>query len=165
MQLTIKQLLAATNAHRSKLFSNAGKVSVSFGKVKEGQDAHGYYRSIPIRALTKAANKKQKTLEIRIYFPKTRSKTDQYVPPSLRKNKASYVGPEQAPALTTENKVWVRCNCEYFMYHCEVADAETDNATIHYSNGKFPVKTNPQGIPHLCKHLISALRKGALLKK
>jgi hypothetical protein len=163
MQLTVKQLRDYTRAHRDKLFSNAAKVAISFGKVVEGQDPRGYYRKVVGRALSKGQNKKQKTFEIRFYYPTTRAKADQYIPPALRKG--AYVGPKEAPDLTLESKVWVRCNCEYFLYHCEVANAETDNANVEYSNGKFPVITNPQGIGHLCKHLLAALSKGALLKK
>lgn len=179
--LNVKELLALTHSHRSKLFSNAGNVGIAFGKVNEGQDPRGYYRAIPFRALSKGQNKKQKTGEIRIYYPKTRAKVDQYIPPQLRKGK--YEGPKEPPKLTADAKVWVFCTCEYFLFHCEVADAERDNSSINYmkrsisttkngkaiyitdNNGKAPVITNPSGIAHLCKHLISALRKGALLKK
>ena len=169
-------------SHRAKLSANAQKVGVAFGKVREGQDARGYYRAIPFRALSSGKGKKNKTCEIRVYYPKTRAKEDQYIPKAVRKS-GPYVGPEKAPLLNVDAPVWVFCTCEYFLFHCEVADAEKDNSSINYmkrdfystkngqtihftqNNGKFPVITNPQGIAHLCKHLIAGLRKGALLKK
>lgn len=175
--LTVKDLIANTQSHRARLISNAGSVGISFGRVEEGKDARGYYRSVKGRALSKGKGKKQKTFEIRLYYPKPPAKVDQYIPSKFRVGK--YLGPEKAPDITIKNKVWVFCTCEYFLFHCEVADAEQDNSTINamprdfYSNGerftqnngKFPSITNPGGVGHVCKHLIAALRKGALLKK
>lgn len=179
--LTVKQLITLSHTHRAKLMSNAGNVHIAFGKVREGQDARGYYRLIPGRALSIGKGKKKKNFEIRVYYPKARAKIDQYIPVSVRKGK--YEGPKKAPLLTADAPAWVFCTCEYFLFHCEVADAEQDNSSInamprdfystkdgqvvHFTqnNGKAPVVTNPSGVAHLCKHLISALRKGALLKK
>jgi len=153
--------------------TNANAVSISFGKVEEGEDARGYYKKVPGRAMSSGKDKKQKTFEIRIYYPKAKAKVDQYIPIKLRK--PDYVGPKDPPALTVKDKVWVFCTCEYFLYHCEVADAEQDNSSINHmqrnwmpggkNNGKAPIITNPNHTAHLCKHLISSLRKGALLKK
>lgn len=175
--LTVKDLIANSQSHRAKLIGNASGVGISFGRVEEGKDARGYYRSIKGRALSKGQNKRQKTFEIRLYYPKPPAKVDQYVPAKFRVGK--YVGPQKAPDITIKNRAWVFCTCEYFLFHCEVADAEKDNSSInamprdfyaggkHYTNnnGKAPVITNPSGVAHLCKHLIAALRKGALLKK
>lgn len=163
MMLTVKQLLRQTGQHRQVLLSNSNKVSVSFNKGKVGKDGRGYYKAITGSARTNAKGKKTKKFEIRFYWPQTRAKADQYIPPELRKG--PYAGPEEPPLFTLDTKCWVSCSCEYFLFHCEVADAESDNSSIRYSNGKFPRITNPQGIGHVCKHLISALRKGALLKK
>lgn len=185
--LTIKTLITLSHTHRAKLLSNASNVHIAFGKVREGQDARGYYRSIPGVALSIGKGKKKKKFEIRVYYPKTRSKVDQYIPVSIqnemKKKKQKYEGPKKAPLLTIDAPAWVFCTCEYFLFHCEVADAEQDNSSInamprdfystkdgkvvHFTqnNGKAPVITNPAGVAHLCKHIISALRKGALLKK
>ena len=50
---------------------------------------------------------------------------------------------------------WVSCDCEYFMFNCEVANHRQQAADIIFSNGEFPSMTNAQMIPHLCKHLYS----------
>lgn len=163
MMLTVKQLLRQTGQHRQVLLSNSNKVSISFNKTKVGKDPRGYYKSVTGSARTNAKGKKTKKFEIRFYWPKPSAKAKQYIPPELRDQ--NYIGPEEAPLFTLDTKCWVSCSCEYFLFHCEVADAESDNSSIRYSNGKFPVITNPQGIQHLCKHLIAATRKGALLKK
>lgn len=168
MMLTVKQLLRQTGQHRQVLISNSNKVSVSFNKPTVGKDSRGYFRRVMASARTNAAGKKTKRIELRFYWPKGRSKAEHYVPEELRKKELHgqpYLGPEEAPKFTTETPVWVSCSCAYFLFHCEVADAESDNSDIKYSNGKGPSITNPNHVAHLCKHLISALRKGALLKK
>ena len=161
--LTVKQLVANTNSHRSNVVKNSSDVTIAFGKTREGKDPRGYYKAVVGRALSRGRNKRQKKFEIRLYYPMTRAKADQYIPPALRKG--LYTGPEKAPPFTIQSKVWVSCDCEYFLYHCEVADAEHDSASIKYSNGKYPTQTNPQGVGHICKHLLASVRKGALLKK
>lgn len=186
--LTVKQLIAASinppkRLDRRKapdLVANATSVQVAFGKVTEGKDARGYYKSVPGTAKT-LGKTSQKRFEIRLYYPKGRSKKEAYIPPQLRQGK--YEGPDKAPNITHDCRAWVFCTCEYFLFHCEVADAESDNSTINYlprnitttkdgkvvritkNNGKAPIITNPNHIGHLCKHLIASLRKGALLKK
>jgi hypothetical protein len=159
--LKVKTLLAQTRAHRPVLISNAGSVSVSFQKTIVGRDVRGYYRSIRATALTNKPGKKPKNVEIRLYWD-TKSN---YVPESLRQKGKPYGGPEKAPPFTIETPAWVSCSCEYFLYHCEVADTRKYSSSIRYSNGAAPRVTNPQEIGHLCKHLISCLRKGALVVK
>lgn len=65
------------------------------------------------------------------------------------------------PRLVTA-KLWVSCDCPFFLYHAEVANTRKGSSDIIYSNGASPKITNPGGIPHLCKHAISAIRAGAL---
>jgi hypothetical protein len=48
---------------------------------------------------------------------------------------------------------WVTCDCEYFMYHCEVALHRFNSSDVLHSNGAFPGMTNPRMAPKLCKHL------------
>lgn len=58
-----------------------------------------------------------------------------------------------------ENKrVWCHCNCPDFTYRFEVIDAGSGFSGIRNSNGAYPVKTNPNGVPSLCKHLESVLQ-------
>jgi hypothetical protein len=61
--------------------------------------------------------------------------------------------------------VWVSCDCEYFLYHCEVADQRKGNTDIEYSNGRWPKETNPRGIAHLCKHIVACISHGAADKR
>jgi hypothetical protein len=175
MMLTVRQLLKQTGQGHfgrngmktagTKIIQNSNEVSVSFNRPKAGKDARGYYRSLTCSARTNKPGKKTKRMEIRFYWPKGRSKDDQYIPPEFIKPGDAYWGPKEPPKFDLDTPCWVSCSCEWFLFVCEVADAESDNATIRYSNGKFPVETNPRGIGTLCKHLISAIRKGALLKK
>ena len=51
------------------------------------------------------------------------------------------------------------CDCSYFMFYCERALAEYGAADILYSNGKWPRKTNPKGIPWTCKHMIAIFKR------
>lgn len=174
MMLTVKQLLRQTaqgafgpnrRTKGSRIIQNANNVSIAFNKAKYGKDPRGYYRSITCAARTNESGKRTKKLEFRFYYPKPMAKKDQFIPEPLRDKGTPYIGPKKEPQMTLESKVWVSCSCEWFLFVCEVADAESDNATVRYSNGMFPKITNPQGIGTVCKHIISALRKGALLKK
>jgi len=65
------------------------------------------------------------------------------------------------PRLVTA-KMWVSCNCEYFLFHCEVAVQRKGSTDIEYSNGARPKVTNPSMIPAMCKHCVAAIRAGAL---
>ena len=165
MMLTVKKLIAHSKVHRGVLISNASAVSIAFVKPRGGKDPRGYYKSIAGTARTNKPGKVTKKFEIRLYYPKRRKPDEQYVPVEAREKTKPYIGPEEAPPFNLDTAAWVTCSCEYFMYHCEVADAQHDNSSIKYSNGKFPSETNPSGVAHLCKHLISAFRKGALIKK
>lgn len=139
--------------------SNASGVSISFGAVKYGKDERGYFKAVSGLGLSRGPNKKAKKFEIRLYYDKKAG----YIPENLRGDK--YVGPQKAPPFTVKSKAWVSCSCEYFLYHAEVADASTGSSSVRYSNGARPKITNPGMVGHLCKHLISAARKGALVKK
>lgn len=175
MMLSVKQLLRQTGQGHfgrngmktagTKIIQNSNDVSVSFNKPKAGKDARGYYRSLTASARTNKPGKKTKRMEIRFYWPKARAKDDQYIPPEFRVLGDPYWGPEEPPKFTIDTACWVSCSCPWFLFICEVADAESDNSTIRYSNGKAPVETNPRSLGCLCKHLISAIRRGALLKK
>lgn len=60
------------------------------------------------------------------------------------------------------SKAWVSCSCEYFKYTAEVALYDKDSSDIKYSNGEDPVEKNPSKIPIVCKHILAALRAGAV---
>lgn len=74
-------------------------------------------------------------------------------------------GPKKVDIFLTgkgaTSKCIVSCSCEYFKYHCEVANARKESADVIYSNGKYPRETNPRGVSHLCKHLVACFTKGA----
>jgi hypothetical protein len=177
--LTVRQLIEATQSPPKRkdrrrapnLFANSGIVQVGWVAGSEGEDPRGYYRAVKWNARTPEPGKIPKRCEIRLYFPKT----NQYIPEKARRGK--YEGPKAPPPITEESKCWVFCTCEYFLFHCEVADAETDNSSINYkprsfatspvtnNNGAAPRITNPNHVAHLCKHLLSGIWNGALLRK
>lgn len=51
--------------------------------------------------------------------------------------------------------VWVSCDCEWFLYDCEVALNRYGCTDIRFSNGDYPVVRNSGMVPRLCKHLIA----------
>lgn len=59
------------------------------------------------------------------------------------------------------SKVWVSCDCEYFKFHCEVADTRRGSSDVIHSNGKFPKITNRRGVAHVCKHIAACFLRGA----
>lgn len=64
------------------------------------------------------------------------------------------IGKEKDIPLSKQKHVVVSCQCDYFLYYCEVALNHWGSAKIKYSNGEHPHTTNPQLQPMLCKHLI-----------
>ena len=46
------------------------------------------------------------------------------------------------------------CDCEAFLYWCEVALHAKGAAAIKFSNGEAPDTRNPRKLPMICKHLI-----------
>lgn len=54
-------------------------------------------------------------------------------------------------------KTWCHCSCPDFTFRWEVVDTGDGFSSIRQSNGAFPVETNPNGVPSLCKHLVSLL--------
>lgn len=161
--LKVKDLLKLSRSHRPVLVSNATKVGITFTSVVYDKDARGYFKKIRGTALTNLPGKKVKKFEIRVYYDKKGG----YIPDFKGLRPKNYKEPKDpnASKLTIESDCWVRCSCEYFLYHCEVADTRKDAASIKYSNGALPKVTNPRYIPHICKHLIKAIQSGALLKK
>ncbi len=57
-------------------------------------------------------------------------------------------------------KVWASCDCQYWLYHCEVSNKRKGSADIIFSNGKAPNITNPRSVPHVCKHVAALLMRG-----
>lgn len=159
--LKIKDLLSQSKTHRAVLISNSNIVGVSFAPSSYGKDSLGYYKSVKGTALTNQPGKKVKKIEIRLYYEEKSG----FIPNANNLRPKNYSGPKSAPPFTIDSKAWVSCSCEYFLYHCEVADTKKDSSSIKYSNGAMPKVTNPRMIPHICKHLIAAIRKGALVKK
>ena len=168
--LTVKQLIAGSKSHRPILVENSNIVSVQFYATYVGEDKFGYFKAIPGGAITNEKGKKKHDFEIRLYWEKKSGYVPQRFRPKQKlvksgKSIEAYGGPDEPPPFTLNTKCWVSCDCAYFLFHCEVADAWKNSSTLKYSNGKAPNITNPNGIPHLCKHVIKSLRAGALLRK
>lgn len=59
------------------------------------------------------------------------------------------------------SRVYVHCNCPYFIYYLEVAVAARGSSSVINSNGQYPRVRNSDMRPYLCKHLLQA-SKGAM---
>ena len=90
MMLTLRQLLSATNSHRSKLYSNATKVAIMFNSNNEAiMDQRGYYLDVSGKAITQQAGKRPHKFMFRLYYaPKN------YIPPGFRDPNKLYKGPD-----------------------------------------------------------------------
>ena len=64
------------------------------------------------------------------------------------------IGKEKDIPLSKQKHVLVSCQCDFFLYYCEVALNHWGSSRIKYSNGENPVVTNPQLHPLMCKHLV-----------
>lgn len=57
-----------------------------------------------------------------------------------------------------DKRIWCHCDCPDFTYRFEVIDAGSGFSGVRNSNGAYPIKTNPNGIPSVCKHLEQVLQ-------
>lgn len=55
------------------------------------------------------------------------------------------------------HKIWCHCGCPDTTYRFEVVNAQNGFSSVRNSNGAFPVKTNPSGVPSVCKHIEQVL--------
>jgi hypothetical protein len=58
------------------------------------------------------------------------------------------------------SKIWASCDCEWFLYYCEVALTKRGSSEVIYSNGKDPKITNPRKLSVACKHILSCILHG-----
>ena len=72
---------------------------------------------------------------------------------SPRDHRCFIMGLEGQGKPINESRVKMSCDCEHFMFVCEVALKKKGNADIIFSNGKPARVKNPRHIPQLCKHL------------
>lgn len=56
-------------------------------------------------------------------------------------------------------KCFIHCSCDDFKFRSEVALAIRGSSAIVYSNGMMPKITNPNSVPHVCKHSLAFLEK------
>lgn len=63
--------------------------------------------------------------------------------------------------LGEASQAWVRCDCEYFMYHTEYVLDKKDNTDIKYAINRAPRITNASKIVHVCKHIAACFYRGA----
>ena len=132
---TVKNILDATKKTHNKVWKNKGNVTIQFTSVKEWKDTKGKkVKTVKGKATDRAAGSgKPHYLEIDYYG----------------KGKNA--------------KVWVTCDCEYFLFNCEVALWNDDSSSIQWSNGNDYSSDgpNPSAAPRACKHLVAALALGA----
>ena len=138
--LTAKQLLRFSRIHRPSLISNARRTAVRFEECEDLKGADGTpYRHNVIKV-------RGSTIDRKVIF-------DIYEP---------WKG-EDSP-------IWVSCDCEYWLYHCEQAVERKSSTDIIYCDPSKRVsdperQKNPNMIAHCCKHLISSIMKGVLVRK
>jgi len=58
------------------------------------------------------------------------------------------------------SQIWASCDCEWFLYYCEVALTKKGSSDVIYSNGENPKITNPRRLGIACKHICSCLIRG-----
>lgn len=61
--------------------------------------------------------------------------------------------------IDSKLNVKVSCSCDDFWARHEVALHHRNAADIEYSNGEWPVITNPEGKVRMCKHLCALYKK------
>lgn len=71
-----------------------------------------------------------------------------------RSHKCSIIAMDSKPVHKSKS-VYFSCDCEAYMYWCEVALNRYGASAIKFSNGEAPDARNPQKLPMICKHLIS----------
>jgi hypothetical protein len=77
---------------------------------------------------------------------------EQYVEHKFR-SKCNVEPHLQLVRIYTKDRVWLTCDCKFWLYYCEVAVASAGSSSVLHSNGEDPGITNPSRIPFLCKHL------------
>lgn len=141
----VRQLITDTrkwkNIVGTDIEKNARSVMVYGWKVIEAMDIDGdIFRDISVKARSNRGAERGKK---------------QYGPEHLVEMR--FYGEDEY-----DSKAWVSCDCEYFKYTCEVALYNKDSSDIIHSNGEDPNIRNPKQIGILCKHLVAALRAGAV---
>jgi hypothetical protein len=66
--------------------------------------------------------------------------------------------------MGANHPAWVHCDCPYFQYYVEVANAARRSSSVITSNGHYPKIRNPRMKPYLCKHLVKAFRRALRMK-
>lgn len=66
--------------------------------------------------------------------------------------------PMEVQENLADKRIWCHCDCDDFTYRFEVIDAGSGFSGVRNSNGAYPIKTNPNGIPSVCKHLAQLLQ-------
>lgn len=133
--LHLHTLMRATPAN---IVSNAGDVNVLGKNAWVEKDDKGEHKVFTAELLSRGPNKKPKHVTIKLYGSRTAT--------GRMKRK-------------TRHPVWLHCDCEYFLYYCEVAVTARGSSNVITSNGKAPKIRNPRMRPYLCKHLLRAARE------
>ncbi len=76
----------------------------------------------------------------------------------MRPHKFQILGMNKSDSkISTQKRIKISCDCEFFMYYSEYALWTWGAANIRYSNGQPAVVRNPGNHPVLCKHLVQVL--------
>jgi len=133
--LNLHTLMRATPTN---IASNASHVNVLKKNAWVEKDDKGEHKVFTAEMLSVGPDKKPRNVTIKLYGTRTAS--------GRMKRK-------------TKHPAWVHCDCEYFLYYCEVAVTARGSSSVITSNGNFPKIRNPRMRPYLCKHLLRATRE------
>jgi hypothetical protein len=135
--VTVRELIRWTRSFKSNLISNASRVRIKFLNVTMENDSTGDFKQVLIAAHGDSSPRKA---IIKIY------------------------------GSDHNAKVWLSCDCPWWCFAAEWAVNNRSSTDIIYCNGnppdpQNPLSPNPDRRPHLCKHLLAAFMKGALIVK
>ena len=129
--LTAQNILDTTKRTHPKVWKNRSNVNFQHTSVKEWRDKKG---------------RKVKTVKGKAFDRGSGSGRPHYL-------EIDYYGRGKSA------QVWVTCDCEYFLFNCEVALWDEDSSNIKWSNGNDYQShgPNPEGAPRACKHIAHVL--------
>lgn len=119
------------------IVNNASDVNVLKQNAWVEKDDRGEHKVVSLELLSVGPNKKPRHVTIKLYGSRTANGK------MKRKNR---------------HPAWVHCDCEYFLYYCEVAVTARGSSNVITSNGNYPRIRNPRMKPYICKHILRAAR-------
>lgn len=114
-------------------------------------------RETPAAIMKQSFNVSVKTIQANLYLdvnPEIENIYNEYILKTKRPGR-NHRTHNNIIRVYHRDKVWVRCDCDYFKYNCEVSLKLAGSTDILYSNGSMPRIKNPQLRKRACIHLVS----------